>query len=360
MSFLSAPFFASRERRPWRDTLGLTTGPMEALWPTWWRWFSARPWCAPRDGELTDLRAAVLDQGPGVDDGWEDDAEILSSRRQHARTAQAQAARFGPPPKDKHSQSYRQQQSHQTSFTAHHLPSSGTGWTDPRASKRRRLSRYQIRRHKDLLANDHDLVEWDGHDPKLILDADGRIVAVLLGRPEGENWDAVIAELERLLEGYGCAKHRQHRRGSYFSLADGVTKALGKRYGCCIHLDSKPGNLAHSKEYWQLLQLLTLNHSIRRIAGFQSTHHLPKLYKYYCDALGGLFEKRPELQQLFSNSILAAATWNLGPDVVTAEHEDGLNAPHGMCGVTSTSDYNHTLSGHIYLKQLKLAKLDTP
>ncbi|KAJ6598618.1 hypothetical protein B0H10DRAFT_2085668 [Mycena sp. CBHHK59/15] len=242
---------------------------------------------------------------------------------------------------------------------------SGTGWMDPRASKRRRLSRYQIRRLKDLLANDHDLVEWDGHDPKLILDADGRIVAVLLGRPEGENWDAVIAELERLLEGVRLrglqrgvfkAKHRQHWRGSYFSLADGVTKGPGQK---------KPGNLAHSKEYRQLLQLLTLNHSIRRIAGFQSSglaRHLPKLYKYYCDALGGLFEKRPELQQLFSNSILAAATWNLGPDVVTAEHEDGLNAPHGMCGVTSTSDYNHTLSGHIYLKQLKLVieKLDTP
>ncbi|KAJ6576202.1 hypothetical protein B0H10DRAFT_2103401 [Mycena sp. CBHHK59/15] len=172
---------------------------------------------------------------------------------------------------------------------------SGTGWTDPRASKRRRLSH--------LLANDHDLVEWDGHDPKLILDADGRIVAVLLGRPEGENWDAVIAELERLLEGVRL-------RG----LQRGVFKAK--------HRIS------------QLLQLLTLNHSIRRIAGFQSSGFSTsssQLYKYYCDALG-------------------------------AEHEDGLNAPHGMCGVTSTSDYNHTLSGHIYLKQLKLVieKLDTP
>ncbi|KAJ6610494.1 hypothetical protein B0H10DRAFT_2060181 [Mycena sp. CBHHK59/15] len=212
---------------------------------------------------------------------------------------------------------------------------SGTGWTDPRASKRQRLSRYQIRHLKDLLANDHDLVEWDGHDPKLILDADGRIVAMLLGRPEGENWDAVIAELECLLEGVRLrglqrgvfkAKHRQHWRGSYFSLGDGVTKGPGQK---------KPGNLAHSKEYRQLLQLLMLNHSIRRIAGFQSS---------------------------FSNSIFAAATWNLGPDVVTAEHEDGLNAPHGMCGVTSTGDYNHKLGSHIYLKQLKLVieKLDTP
>ncbi|KAJ6617324.1 hypothetical protein B0H10DRAFT_2218662 [Mycena sp. CBHHK59/15] len=149
-------------------------------------------------------------------------------------------------------------------------------------------------------------------DPKLIVDADGQIVAVLLGRPEGDDWDDVMAEMEHLLEA---------------ALGDGVTKGPGQK---------KPGNLAHLKEYRQLLQLLISNRSIRRIARFQSSKymHLGILNKA-ADDCGGVFENQPHLAHLFANSIFPATTWNLGPDVVTAEHEDGLNVWHGMCGVTS-------------------------
>ncbi|KAJ6536257.1 hypothetical protein B0H19DRAFT_1317914 [Mycena capillaripes] len=190
----------------------------------------------------------------------------------------------------------------------------------------------------------------------LILDADGRIVAVLLGRPEGNDWDEVIAEMAGVSEGVRRrgvrrgvfqAKQRVHLRGSYFKLGHGVTKGPGQK---------RPGNLAHSKESRQLLKLITLNHSIRRIAGFQSSglaRFLPKLYKEYCNTLRGIFESQPELEHLFPNSVFPAATWNLGPSVVTRDHEDGRNAPHGMCGVTSAGDFNHKRGGHIYLKQLK-------
>ncbi|KAJ6529579.1 hypothetical protein B0H10DRAFT_1670830, partial [Mycena sp. CBHHK59/15] len=115
-------------------------------------------------------------------------------------------------------------------------------------------------------------------------------------------------------------------------------------------------NLAHSKEYRQLLQLLILNRSIRRIAGFQRlmivgglARFLPKPYAYYHDTLSGVFENQPDLAHLFANSIFPATTWNLGPDVVTVEHEGGLNVWHGMCGVTSAGKYNHQRGGHIYL-----------
>ncbi|KAJ7841228.1 hypothetical protein B0H13DRAFT_1649273, partial [Mycena leptocephala] len=54
----------------------------------------------------------------------------------------------------------------------------------------------------------------------------------------------------------------------------------------------------------------------------------------------------------FSNSIFPATTWNLGPDVVTEEHNDLLN--FGVCGIASGGSYNHKRGGHLYMKQLKL------
>ncbi len=81
----------------------------------------------------------------------------------------------------------------------------------------------------------------------LILDADGRIVAVLLGRPEGDDWDAVIAEMASLLEGVRIrgmqrgifkTKHRHHRRGDYLKIGHGVTKGPGQDVGSlCLYMD---------------------------------------------------------------------------------------------------------------------------
>ncbi|KAJ6506408.1 hypothetical protein C8R47DRAFT_967470 [Mycena vitilis] len=194
-------------------------------------------------------------------------------------------------------------------------------------------------------------------NPLLILDAEGRIVAVLLGRPEGDDWDEVIVEMASVMErvrragvkrGVLKANHLHHRRGDYFGMDDGVTKGPGQK---------KPGNRAHSKEYRRLLQILKSHRSIRRVIGFQSSgfaRYFPKLYKDYRDAMRGVYEHQPELEQPFLNSVFPAATWNLGPDVVTREHEDRLNAPHGICPVTSAGNYDYTRGGHLYLKQFKL------
>ncbi|KAJ6494092.1 hypothetical protein C8R47DRAFT_974995 [Mycena vitilis] len=192
---------------------------------------------------------------------------------------------------------------------------------------------------------------------KLILDAEGRIVAILLGRPDDEDWEIVVAEAEALMEkvrrrgikrGILQAKQRDHRRGFYYTLNDGTTKGPGAK---------KPGNLAHSKGYRRLLQVLILNRSMRRIMGFQSSglaRYLPKLYQFYATTMAAIFDNQPELHQLFSNSVFPAATWNVGPNVITAEHVDELNLPHGICPITSAGKYDHKKGGHLYLKQLKL------
>ncbi|KAJ7902929.1 hypothetical protein B0H13DRAFT_1582533, partial [Mycena leptocephala] len=190
-----------------------------------------------------------------------------------------------------------------------------------------------------------------------VIDADGRIALVLLGRPEADDWDAVIQEMMRVMEGVRRravrrgilkAKNLRHRRGVYYSLGSGVTKGPGQK---------KPGNLAHTKGYRRLIEMFRRNQSIRRIIGFQSSglaRYFPKLYKNFCDVLRAIYENQPELEQLFENSVFPAATWNLGPDVVTTDHEDMLNVPYGMCPATAAGDYDHKKGGHVYLKQLNL------
>ncbi|KAJ7810679.1 hypothetical protein B0H14DRAFT_2378928, partial [Mycena olivaceomarginata] len=190
-----------------------------------------------------------------------------------------------------------------------------------------------------------------------IVDADGRIVAVLLGRPEGDDWDQVLTEVETLLEsirkrgeqrGVFKSKDRRHRRGKYHTIKGRVTKGPGQK---------RPGNLAQSKAYRELLHLILVNKAMQRIVGFQSSglaRYLPKLYEYQRQTMKGLLESQPELELPFSNSVFPTFTANLGPDVVTAQHVDMLNNPFGMCGVTSNGDYDHKLGGHIYMKQLNV------
>ncbi|KAJ7786969.1 hypothetical protein B0H14DRAFT_3163547 [Mycena olivaceomarginata] len=72
-------------------------------------------------------------------------------RQQRARQKAAQAAPFGPPPKVIHSQAHREQPRHETTFNA-----------------------------KDVRAGSYYVQQ-----SKVIVDAEGRIIAVLLGRPEG-------------------------------------------------------------------------------------------------------------------------------------------------------------------------------
>ncbi|KAF8127737.1 hypothetical protein K438DRAFT_1646042 [Mycena galopus ATCC 62051] len=192
--------------------------------------------------------------------------------------------------------------------------------------------------------------------PKLIVDADGRIVAVLLGRPEGDDWDRAMKEVQRLMntvrrrgvrQGIFTMKNKEHRRGSFFVMRAGITRGPGQK---------RPGNLTHPKTYRRLLQRLLANHSVGRIAGFQSSglaRYLPKLYQHQRTTMQGILLDQPELQLPFDNSIFPTVTFNLGPDVVTPEHLDLLNNSYGMCGVTSNGKFDHTHGGHIYLKQLK-------
>jgi hypothetical protein len=91
-------------------------------------------------------------------------AEGHRVRRRRQRVAEAKASGFGPVPQARHSQDYCQEEAHQSTFrAARDLPASAGGnWTGPHTSKKARLSRQQLRCLHALLAEDWDLVKWNG------------------------------------------------------------------------------------------------------------------------------------------------------------------------------------------------------
>ncbi|KAJ7017801.1 hypothetical protein C8F04DRAFT_1278755 [Mycena alexandri] len=223
------------------------------------------------------------------------------------------------------------QEPHEVHFDLAEAPAAAGAWI----GRRRTLTTRQLSTLPELLDEGGEVVEWNGRDPKLILDAEGRIIAILLGTPEDEEWPAVIAD--------AVAAMKRARREAIQSREWRVGQ-------------KQPGNLCHTPFMRRLVRRLLRNKSIRRIAGFQSMGlalYAPKLYQYYCKVLRGLFQKHPNLIHTFSNSVFPALTLNCG-DAVSFEHCDIFNLVHGLCPITSGGHFNHVLGGHLYLRQLRL------
>jgi hypothetical protein len=87
-------------------------------------------------------------------------AKGKKARRQHARVAKAQAARFGPIPQLKHSQDHREHSPLRTSFQATDLPCDG--WTGLHLAKKACITRPQVHTRDELLAKGVELVQWEG------------------------------------------------------------------------------------------------------------------------------------------------------------------------------------------------------
>ncbi|KAJ6523891.1 hypothetical protein DFH09DRAFT_937614, partial [Mycena vulgaris] len=195
-----------------------------------------------------------------------------------------------------------------------------------------------------------------------ILDIHGRIIAILLGRPGDPEWDNIVRDTAQAMArarragvtaGIFRAKDNQHRRDHYAALSMRVSFGGGQK---------RPGNLVNCAKQQKIINYLLRNKSLRRITGFQSSgfaRYAPKLWRYYVDNLRRLFEHHDGLKHNFSNSILPAATVNLGPSVVTNEHFDWNNLLHGLCGITSAGDFDHTVGSQIHMKQIGLV-IDYP
>ncbi|KAJ7025301.1 hypothetical protein C8F04DRAFT_1269429 [Mycena alexandri] len=211
--------------------------------------------------------------------------------------------------------SHREQEAHTIHFDLAAAPVAAGAWVGrQRANAKRRLCTLP-----ELLDEGSEVLEWNGRDPKLILDAEGRIIAILLGTPEDEEWAAVIED----------AVIAMARAGANGGLVPFTGAAPTFLCGRVSHSAAKPGNLCHTPFIQRLIRRLLRNKSIRRIAGFQSMGlalYAPKLYRYYCKVLRALFRKHPNLTHTFRNSIFPAVTLNCGDTVPSSTATSSISS----------------------------------
>ncbi|KAJ8473947.1 hypothetical protein ONZ51_g7542 [Trametes cubensis] len=171
------------------------------------------------------------------------------------------------------------------------------------------------------------LIEWDG---KVVLhEAEDALI-----------WARSALRLD--------SKKSKHRRGRYAAITCGISYGGGQR---------RPGNLAQTAHNRNIINQLLRNTAIQRLAGFGDAClrlYAPRLYRYYSDTMDALCRDNCELRRNFRRGVFGAATFNLGPKVVTYVHTDHQNLPSGWCAVTPLGDFDYKKGGHLLLWDLKL------
>ncbi|KAJ7767700.1 hypothetical protein B0H16DRAFT_1661223 [Mycena metata] len=194
-------------------------------------------------------------------------------------------------------------------------------------------------------------IQWDGIQARPLLDANGRIFAVLAGRPDTPAYAAAIARAFALLVRAAAARAAagstpaSHRRGLYVAVTIGISYGQGQRTPGLLHSD-----------YPQLGQQLAADPAFQDIAAFGSAmlaFWAPSLYQYYRSCNSRL-DPKLTTPRPFTRSVFASATFNLGPHAWTFKHRDVLNLPFGWCPVTAFGDFDPTQGGHLVLWDLKL------
>ncbi|KAJ7179980.1 hypothetical protein C8R43DRAFT_1117322 [Mycena crocata] len=216
---------------------------------------------------------------------------------------------------------------------------------DTHGSKKRRTL-------AEVLAMGFRLVPWDGFDSRPIIDAKGRIVAVLAGQPRDPTYaaaaSAVFAAMnqERAAAQFPAALSKQPR-GPFPALNIGLFYGKGQRV---------PSRLRNGT-YGALLQRLIGNSNVKRMAAFASAAFnlwAPKLYAYYRAHADALERHLPHLCPNFPRSVFSSAAFNFGPDVWTFKHRDLLNLPFGWCAVQALGRFDPCKGGHLVLWDLKM------
>ncbi|KAI0055809.1 hypothetical protein BV25DRAFT_1771550, partial [Artomyces pyxidatus] len=174
-----------------------------------------------------------------------------------------------------------------------------------------------------------------------------RIIAIFAGQPKGSTWHASIRSPIKAIEDFASVAENlansEERRGKFRTFSAGVSYGGGQ---------TEPMILGTTK----FLEPLLSHPSIIRIANFGSAifaMYAPKLYAYYSEILGKLFERMPHLRRPFPHSIFTATSINFGP-TVTWCHLDGGNIPFGLCAIAALGLFDYKKGGHLYLWELGL------
>ncbi|KAJ7667127.1 hypothetical protein B0H17DRAFT_950658, partial [Mycena rosella] len=187
-----------------------------------------------------------------------------------------------------------------------------------------------------------------------LVDAHGRIFAVLVGQRRDSVWDADVLEAYQLITAEGMAATfpttmRRHRRGLFAVINAGLSYGKGQTVPSALRVDP---------QYAGIAERLLGSMAIQRMAAFASFSFAmwaPRLYKYYRKHNEALHAHLPGLPRNFKRSVFSCAPFNFGPHVWTFCHRNVLNVPFGWCTVQSAGEFDATRSGPLVLWDLKLA-----
>ncbi|KAJ7155576.1 hypothetical protein C8R43DRAFT_1000503 [Mycena crocata] len=196
----------------------------------------------------------------------------------------------------------------------------------------------------EVLALGFRLVKWDGIEPRPIVDAMGRIAAVLAGQPRDPTYaaDATAAykrHPHRAQRHTFLGQNDHHRRGPFPALNVGLSYGKGQRV---------PSYLRNGHNA-ALLQRLIGNPAFDGMACFASA-----AFSLWAPKVFHPTSHLPHLPRNFDRSVFACAAFNFGPNVWTFKHRDVLNIPFGWCAVQALGRFDPRKGGHLILWDLKL------
>ncbi|EPS92549.1 hypothetical protein FOMPIDRAFT_1137633, partial [Fomitopsis schrenkii] len=229
---------------------------------------------------------------------------------------------------------------------AESLPAAHGGWVARRTKSAART--YSLGELRELQFQE---ITWDGSTPKVITDAEDRVIVALAGRPvDDPTWGQAIDAM------YNAASvvARQfkgpwnHRRGYYATVGVGVSFGGGQQ---------APQPLVTRGGVDRAMQAFIADPHVARVVGFVSScfaFYAPRMYAHYRTTMDSVFHSLPHLSRLFPCSPFPAFNLNLGPQVCTRIHVDCANFPAGWCAVVAFGDFDYTAGGHLILWSLGL------
>ncbi|KAJ7794861.1 hypothetical protein B0H14DRAFT_2392195, partial [Mycena olivaceomarginata] len=188
-----------------------------------------------------------------------------------------------------------------------------------------------------------------------LVDREGRVVAVLGGRPNDAEYLRLTEEAADHLEsarGNPALHLDRHigRRGTFPGVSAGISFGGGQQV---------PGNLSLSVALQTIMGEFFKLRCFMRIAGFANGLFRtwnPAVHALYEETLDALVARNSGLVRNFPPevSVFGAATFNLGPATVTLMHTDALNLAWGWCSITALGAFDPQRGGHLVLWDLRL------
>ncbi|KDQ65187.1 hypothetical protein JAAARDRAFT_118799 [Jaapia argillacea MUCL 33604] len=197
--------------------------------------------------------------------------------------------------------------------------------------------------------------------PGVVTDEGSRVIAVLAPPPEDapgckeeDTWGVGVVKaateaMEQIRKSL-VFNHRElhHRQGDYACINGGALHGGGRQL---------PGNILNPPEQAAAFNHLTSQRCFKRVAGHHDrilSHYAPRLYKCYHMTMNAIYQHHPHLKRIFPSSAWPAATFNLGPRLVTKQHVNSGNYAAGVCPITAFGVYDHTKGGHFVLWDMGL------